>query len=190
MNSAKRPSVKRRQPLDVVMSPLVVVLLLASVSALAYQNCSANMSFSAEKPSVEQFLSTSAVTINNGAIYTVDASVTLQFKVSGSIDDMYVTNDSTCETGGEWQVLATERPWQLKQLNSKAEVFVRFRPKGGAALPCITASIIHDNIAPSVSILKGPGAYSKNLVEEVEFSGADSGSGLEKFECRFTGQSS
>lgn len=166
---------------------LTAVIVMMAISGIAFQNCSAQK-FSADQSSLETFYSTSAVTINGGAQYTNDANVKVQIKASSSIVEIYMTNDSSCTSGGAWLPVASEKPWVLGQTNKQAEVFVKFRPKGGAPLPCISATIIHDDIPPSVAIGKAPGAYSGNLVEDVEFRGDDSGSGLAGFECRFTGQ--
>lgn len=165
-----------------LLQPASLFIALIGLGLGAFQNCS-KVDFGADIPSVSEFSSNSLLTINNGAKYTNSSGVSLQIKTL-TANEMYVTNDSTCASGGSWEPYATERPWVLGQKNAEAHVFVKFNTKSGAELPCINASIIHDDTAPTADIVNGPAAYSNASLETLGLEGQDALSGIDSFECR------
>lgn len=169
-------------------APLLGITAVLAVTVLTFQNCS-KVHFAANQVSNAEFSSSSQMTINNGAKYTNVTGVKVQFVVP-TADDVYLTNDSTCTTGGAWQQLVPELPWNLSETNSTATVYAKFKATGGAELPCISASIINDNQPPAVSFVTFPVGFSKNAIENLVVSGTDAVSGIDHFECRGTGQTS
>lgn len=160
-------------------------LLFAAL--LAFQNCS-KVRFYKLTPHSEQLLSTADFTINNGAPFTSDISVTVQIH-SRQAAQMYITNVAGCASGGSWEPVKRERPWVLGQNNTRATVYAKFKTVYGTDLPCTDANIIHDDIAPEVGITEGPGAFDTTGNARHSFYAADDGSGVEHIECRTgTGQ--
>ncbi len=161
--------------------------LLATASlglVLSFQNCSNKMmGFEPEEANKQEFFSTSSLAINNGAEYTNIVGVKVQVRAPLA-SKMYLTNDSSCESGGEWEDVRAERPWLLAQLNSKARVYAKFTAKNGAALPCIEASITHDDTAPTAEFIEHPPAFTKLAEARHDFRGIDSLSGADEFECK------
>ena len=157
---------------------------LLTVGLVGYQNCSPHQ-FNTEAPNTVEFLSTSGLTINNGAAYTKSAGVQLAIQAPMA-SEMYVTNDSSCTTGGTWESYKQDRAWTLGHTNTTTVVYVGFRSaKNGEALPCLQATITHDDMAPKVVITNKPGAFSKALVANYEFNGNDDGSGVDHLECQY-----
>lgn len=154
-------------------------------AAMLSVNCS-RVDFAADVPSQAEFVSGSRMTINKGAAYTNDTSVSLQINALGA-NEMYVTNDPTCETGGAWEPYSSQRAWILGQTNSETRVFAKFQSKAGVDLPCIDASIVHDDVAPVVSIRRAPAPLSRKATESFELEGTDALSGIDFFECRIDG---
>jgi hypothetical protein len=169
--------------MSIVNVRLLRFAVLATLSILAFQNCGKQFNFIAEQPSAEQ-ISGMGISINSGAPYTRDVAVKLQL-ISSVAKSMYVTNDPTCASGGTWEPYQTERSWNLAQTNSLAHVFVKYRAFNvDAAMPCLDASIVHDNIAPKLALVSGPQPFQNTSSAINIFSGTDTGSGLERFECQ------
>ena len=166
-------------------APLLGVAAVVGVMVLTFQNCS-KVNFAANQVSNAEFESTSQMTINKGAKYTNTIGVKVQFTVPTAVD-VYLTNDSTCTTGGTYQQMVPELPWNLGETNSTATVYAKFKANGGTELPCISASIIHDDQPPVVTFTKYPTGFSKNLVEVLGVDGQDAVSGVDHFECRAPG---
>lgn len=160
--------------------PLLALLLLL------YQNCGSKVGFEVDLPSEESFLGASNIVINNGAEYTNNSSVKVQV-TSPFAETMYLTNDPTCATGGEWEPIRYENSWALAQSNSQATVYAKFKNKTGVELPCISGSIVHDDHSPEVSIIRAPRAFSQHSTESLDLQGYDSLSGLDHFECSLNG---
>lgn len=158
-------------------------LPIAGLMIFTFQNCS-KVNFGADLPSNVDVLGSSAVVINDGAEFTNEGIVKLSI-TNPHADEMYVTNDFRCEKDGQWEKMApVKNGWSLKQTNARAEVFVKFKSKAGIDLPCVSASIIHDDKSPTARIVRGPAEYSNNTSEEFGLDGHDALSGISYFECR------
>lgn len=109
-----------------------------------------------------EFQSAAAIVIDGDAAYTnhSEHKVRLSLK-SEKADEVYVTNDSTCASGGAWEPMpqdpAQTREWVLASANSRAKVFAKFRSKAlqGQETPCVSDDILHDDQPPGIE-------YSKN----------------------------
>ncbi len=163
-----------------------IVIALGFVLLLGFQNCSrvqfAN-SLSEKKNAGGLANAMTQMTINNGAKFTTAVGVKLQLEGT-DLEQMYITNDSSCDDGGKWESFAPERAWTLNQTNKQAHVYAKFIAENGKPLACIEASIIHDNLNPKVDITEGPKAFSNNAEAQHSFHGEDSGSGIKGYECK------
>jgi fibronectin type 3 domain-containing protein len=93
------------------------------------------------------------ISLASGAAYTSSISVDL---LLGAINaaEMYLTNTDGCGSGGTWQAYATTRAgWTLAQANATNFVYVKYRDSRNAESACVSVSVIHDNVAPLVTIL-------------------------------------
>ena len=122
-----------------------------------------------------------AIVINGGDAYTRDSLLNLKLNSDG--DSMYVTTDSECKSNGEWEDYSPQRTWQADKSNTELEVFVMYRGSESKDSKCVSDTIIHDNIPPTVSIAARPMEYTKNTTVAYEFMATDSGSGVKDILC-------
>jgi len=125
--------------------------------------------------------------INDGAAYTNDQTVRLKIEAQNPME-MYITNEPTCSSGGEWEKFSPTRLWQLGQSNNLAPVYAKIRNDLGMTGECISASIVHDSIAPSIEVTDSPLPLSAVSQAKVGFESRDAGSGVERLECRIGGK--
>jgi hypothetical protein len=83
------------------------------------------------------------ISINSGSSYTNSTSITLSLSAVGA-SQMYITNDSSCTSGGSYEPYATSKVWTLAQTNSTATVYVKFKDLYGNVSACVSDSIIQD----------------------------------------------
>ncbi len=125
-----------------------------------------------------------SILINEGAEFTNLQEVQLALHKK-SAKWMYVTNNSDCASGGEWEPYKTARTWSLKseQLNGPADVFVIYQDEFGEQTTCVSDTIVHDDVPPSVEFTRLPKALGNQSDVHIEFQGDDQGSGVDHFEC-------
>lgn len=94
-----------------------------------------------------------SISINAGAAYTnsTSAALTLSATDSNSGIQIYITNTAGCGSGGTYEAYSTSKSWTLAQTNSTATVYVKFKDSVSNESSCISDSIIHDSIAPSIA---------------------------------------
>ncbi|PWU17594.1 MAG: hypothetical protein C5B49_08510 [Bdellovibrio sp.] len=125
---------------------------------------------------------TGAIQINQGAEYTNSAKVTLNLDSSG--DKMYVTDEADCAAGGDWEDFVSAKPWTLKQLNAKASVFAKFKDStDGSETGCLSASIIHDDVAPVITLGQTLAPVTNNPNVAFSFQVTDNLSGVANVNC-------
>lgn len=103
------------------------------------------------------------VSINNGATFTNQVSVTLYIDSPSSVRDMMVSNDGGF-VGGLWEPFASTKTWAIAQSGVATiprVVYVKFRTYLGEVLPVFQDDIILDVTAPHGSIdIEAPAAAS------------------------------
>ncbi len=165
---------------------IVVALAVAMVLQVAYTNCS-KATFEATNELRLGSLNTSgAIVINNGDEFTTLSNVTLAV-THATADRMYLTNDPTCQTGGTWENLASSKPWDLGSLNANSEVYVKFSDDGALASDCLSDSIVHDDIAPTLTVVTPPPQFTNAADVRATLAATDSGSGVGRAACTGTG---
>lgn len=92
-----------------------------------------------------------ALVINNNAVATSSLNVNLTLSAIGA-QFMYVTNISTCNSGGTWEMYSDSKAWLLSTPNAANNIYVKYRDQLGNESSCVSDSINHDNIAPTVTI--------------------------------------
>ncbi|MGE4132261.1 MAG: hypothetical protein AB7F86_11525, partial [Bdellovibrionales bacterium] len=131
--------------------------------------------------------SISLVLINRDAPYTNSDLVEVNLS-SDLADEVYVTNDKTCETGGAWEPLTSTKPWTLSAKNQMTSVYAKFRNASeGVSSDCLTDEILHDDIPPNV-ILQKPSLITNIQTPIIMFLASDSGSGLDRMTCQWPGE--
>ncbi len=93
--------------------------------------------------------------INSQAAYTKVPGVQLQLASTGA-KEMYITQNETCNTDGDWEPFATTKTLNLKSTNSINHVYVKFRDAALNESSCLTQQIVHDDIAPSKVLVISP----------------------------------
>lgn len=137
---------------------------------------------------LQELQSTAIVLINKDAPYTNSENVELLLE-SRHAEEVYVTRDSTCASGGTWQPISPTKNWTLDLKNQEAKVFAKFRNQREALeTGCIGDAIIHDDIEPNVS-LQNPVLFTNVNAPIFYFLAGDTLSGLDKTECEWPGSS-
>lgn len=127
------------------------------------------------------------VLINRDAAYTKSELVEVNLDAQQA-DEVYVTNDKTCASGGVWEPMLSTRSWTLAVKNQKANVYAKFRNVAeGIATDCLTDDILHDDIPPDV-LLQQPVIVTNVATPIVSFVAGDTGSGLEQMICEWPGK--
>ncbi|MBK7842772.1 MAG: hypothetical protein IPJ71_03620 [Bdellovibrionales bacterium] len=89
--------------------------------------------------------------IEAGSTHTQNINATLDIS-SSDAQYMYVTNAPGCLIGGNWESYQSTKSWTLQSENSVNSVYIQFRDQIGNLSACISDSIIHDNLGPSVTV--------------------------------------
>jgi len=163
---------------------LTAWIISGFVIATQYNACG-NVEFAQSLESKLVDLKAAAIIlINKDAPYTNSELVEVNLE-SPQADEVYVTNDSTCSSGGLWEPLIATRSWTLAAKNQSAKVYAKFRNTAeNIATPCLTDDILHDDIAPLV-VLQQPAIITNVATPIVNFVASDMGSGLDKQLCEW-----
>jgi len=91
------------------------------------------------------------VTINAGGAYTQSVSVTLRLATddSGVVEGICFSNDNV--TWSAWQTYSTTAPWTLAAPDGPKTVWAKFRDRAGNEAPPVSASVLLDTAAPTIS---------------------------------------
>lgn len=94
-----------------------------------------------------------SISINSGASYTNSTSATLTLAATDANSgiQMYVTNTSGCGSGGSYEAFNASKSWTLGQTNGTATVYVKFKDAVSNESSCISDTITHDSVAPSIA---------------------------------------
>ncbi len=146
----------------------------------SFQNCS-------PAPFIElsSLASSSAVVINKNAEFTNNTDAMLQINYDGAIQ-MYITNNPDCSSGGEWQPISSELPWHLSEKNKATSVYVKFKDNIAnleSETPCVSDSIIHDDIPPLLSLSQPILSKTNTASINIKLNMSDLGSGIDKLVC-------
>lgn len=109
-----------------------------------------------------------------------DLKVTLKSPLA---EEMYLTQDQECQTGGEWQPFTEQSLYTAPVENSNVVLFVKFRGDGVES-DCLSDSVLHDNLEPEITFTKTPAKGTQERAAHFKFKGEDRGSGLAGIECR------
>jgi len=162
---------------------------------IAFQNCGQPgelalnrnpVSTSLSLPDPVTLIGAAAIKINNGDAYTKSKNVTLQISASGA-EEMQISDDPDCGKNSTWEAYSQSKAWVLREGNHSNTVYARFQKKGAPTTDCVEASIVHDDLAPSVSITKQVDAVTSVMTAQVGFMAQDSGSGVDIVYCKADG---
>ncbi len=170
--------------------PRVPSVIIAITFALlfGFQNCS-RVEFARDLAvQKEKIDSSGLILINNNDPYTTEPDVQLTLSHNGA-DEMYITNDPTCKSGGDWEDYATIKNWKLSAKNTDVKVYATFREKSVPDVQsvCTDDGIVHDDIAPTVDITKNVAKFINTKEAAIEFVARDTGSGIQDSTCKNDG---
>lgn len=130
---------------------LIGIVVIFGILATLFTNCrSADVSFQESMSSIQSRLNASFIRVEYGQEFTNKPKVRLDLG-SPSAVETYVTNNPNCQSGGLWEPYKETRMWELESKNSPNSVYVVFRDSYGYISKCISDSIVHDDIPPTVS---------------------------------------
>lgn len=158
------------------MKTLVILML-----SILIAGCS-DVEFSQTEEALRGRLNQNDIQINFGDVYTRQKPVILSI-VGEEDQEMYVTNDPTCRTGGVWEPYQAQKSWELVKLNQNSFVYVKFKDSRGTVSDCLFDDILHDNIPPTLNFTHRPRSFNnlKNL--DVGLVAKDSLSGVAESYC-------
>ncbi len=165
-----------------------IIAVTALVIFAGFNDCSKVHFNSQDNALIDMSTPNGTISINNGAPYTRTTAVQLQLNSAGS-SEMYITNTAGCASGGQWQPYSSSSPWTLGAVNQTDTVYAEFRNKNLTTSPCVQASILHDDIPPTVVVDTGAPAITNVNNVNVLFHATDSGSGVDQLLCILPGQS-
>lgn len=111
---------------------------------------------------------TATMAINNGDAYTNNLAATLNLSMAGGATEMYITNNALCLTGGTWEPFAVTKSWTLPTANDNNWIYYKARDAAGNETNCLSDTIIHDTVIPSLEVTMAVGTYI-NGVNQMAF---------------------
>ncbi|MBL7545348.1 MAG: hypothetical protein JNL11_16130 [Bdellovibrionaceae bacterium] len=90
------------------------------------------------------------VKINNGGSVTPESLVAVKISAVNA-EEMYITQESSCNVGGEWEPFRAFKQWVLQKDNAVNFFYVKVRNSGRES-DCAYASITHDTVAPTIQL--------------------------------------
>ena len=152
---------------------------------VALIGCS-DVEFSQTDEALRKKLNENGIQINYGAKYTQHKAVHLS--ILGEEEQlMYITNDPSCETGGDWEEYSEEKNWELSQLNQSAKVYVKFKGERDLESSCLNDDIIHDDIPPELSFTNQPRYLNNQKELKIGLVAKDNASGVGESYCALEG---
>ncbi|HWU44140.1 MAG TPA: hypothetical protein VN132_11900, partial [Bdellovibrio sp.] len=132
-------------------------------------------------------LDAGTISINSGAALTNNFQVTLALNKAFA-KDMKISNSADCSCGS-WETYATSKTWTLANPNAMDTISVQFRDYEGSVSLCATASIVHDNAAPQISVTADPKNSNLTGTNNVfNYQATDAGAGVKSVTCSIDGQ--
>lgn len=166
---------------------LGVWLTMGFLIATQYNACGPVAFNQSTESKLVDLKASAVVLINRDAQFTKSELVEVNLDAHQA-DEVYVTNDSTCNSGGVWEPMLATRSWTLAVKNQKANVYAKFRSVAeGISTGCLSDDILHDDIPPEV-VLSQPLMITNVPTPIVTFVAGDTGSGLEKMVCEWPGK--
>lgn len=149
-----------------------------------YNNCSQQkFRFTPTEEALRVELNTNGgIVIEGGREFTNNRNVNLTI-FSDPGNKMYVTNDSQCNTGGEWEEYTEFKSWKLSRANQDVSVYVRFQDTDGVMSDCLSDSIIHDSIPPTLTFKEAPAAVGNSSLAKFTLQAYDNLSQVERILC-------
>ncbi|MCB0355838.1 MAG: hypothetical protein KDD40_02465 [Bdellovibrionales bacterium] len=145
-----------------------------------------DVEFSQTDEGLRKKLNENDIQINYGSVYTQDSRVHLS--ILGKLDqEMYVTNDPSCRTGGEWEQYQPEKNWTLTHLNQNSNVYVKFKGERSVESDCLSDDIIHDNIPPILNFNSAPNYLNNFTKFTIGLTAKDNVSGVAETFCALEG---
>lgn len=65
--------------------------------------------------------------------------------------EVYVTDSAGCLTGGEWKPILSDVQYELPNLNSSNNIYVKFRDGGDNETECLLVVTTHDSVPPTLA---------------------------------------
>ncbi len=137
-----------------------------------------------DTPDSVTLISNPSLVINNGEAFTKSTDVMLRSGTVGA-EEMIISNTADCKSERGWVPFSQKSAWVLSAENKEVSVYAKFRKIGAPESDCIKASIIHDNIAPTIAIEVPAPKYTTAASVQIGFNATDlNGSGVSKVYCK------
>lgn len=119
-----------------------------------------------------------------GRMAVTTVNVTLQLHGPAAFNEVYLTNNSNCTSGGAWQARTDTKPWTLDvaSTGATATVYGRFRTATGKISPCVSRSVSLSAVDVAKSVCTGPFS-STSLTGVLTDSGGAAGNYANNEDC-------
>lgn len=135
-------------------------------------------------PDPVTLISNPSLVINDGQPFTKSENVMLKSGTTGA-EEMIISNQSDCSSVQGWIPFSQQTAWVLPAKNSDVAIYAKFRKKGAPESICVKASIVHDDIAPVISVVEPAPKFTTLQNVQVGFSANDvNGSGVSRIYCK------
>lgn len=135
-------------------------------------------------PDPVTLISNPSLVINDGQPFTKSENVMLKSGTIGA-EEMMISNQSDCSSDKGWIPFSQQTAWVLSAKNSDVAVYAKFRKKGAPESLCVKASIVHDDIAPVISVTQPAPRFTALASVQIGFNASDdNGSGVSKIYCK------
>lgn len=162
----------------------LVAVVLSSGLLLTFQNCQRPYDLKVAPYQEQTGSSSSVLVINDGATMTNDPNLKLKLSMRYQ-QEMYITLDANCESGGTWEPYAAEKIYAVAGADELKTIYVKFRNSRESETTCVSGSILVDTHAPVVSLPETPASISKASDASFSLAATDAVSGVAQLECRF-----
>ncbi len=161
----------------------VIIIIIIIMLAISYSNCEIPRDSFQVMDNLSVTTNNLGVLINDNEEYTADLSVDLTLKPPNSrAHEMFISFDPHCSQG-YWEDLKTNKPIELRLSNQVNTISVKYRSQRENESSCMSDSIIHDNIPPTVQFENQPNIWIKETNLRIGINVEDSGSGVQFVEC-------
>lgn len=108
-----------------------------------------------------------SLSINSASPATNNTAVTLNLTATGATE-MLISDDVLCLVG-VYESFSATKPWTLQMTNSLSSVFVKYRDAAMNDSACVSGSIVHDDIPPTLAFLTPAVDAYVNSIEQTAF---------------------
>ena len=126
-------------------------------------------------------VSLSSIKIENGAPYTRNLGVGLTLYSPQAVQ-MKISNQADC-SDGTWEAFSPAKAWTLSHSDAQVSVFALYKDIYDNVSNCVSASIVHDDIAPQLTFAQAANLITNSAALNISWTASDNLSGIATTQC-------